>query len=340
MASQQARDDVAVATGNDLPATGAVDWFDGLQRRHPVLGFPLAVQKRYVEDRGGWLAAIITYYGFFALIPLLLVLVTVMSIVLRDDPTMLDRILNAVWDQLPFVGEDIRRSVQPVAGDPRVVVVAMVVALWGGAKAMKVCQDSLNRMWGVPRYRRPGFASRLWRGLAVIVLFGVGIVGTALVTGITLGLRLPLLATVGTAVATVVANTAITLGLYRLLVDRRLTARQVLPGAIVVGFGTYVLTMVGGLHVQRVIANASSLYGSFGTMIGLFAWIALTVQVFVYGTLIDVVRSERLWPRSIAGHNLGAADRRAIALTAERSLLASREQLADGSSAPRASHPT
>ena len=83
------------------------------------------------------------------------------------------------------------------------------------------------------------------------------------------------------------------------------------------------LTLVGGLYVQHVIAGASSLYGSFAAMIGLFAWIALLVQVFVYGTLVNVVRAEQLWPRSLTGRSLSDGDRRAAALTAGRSVLIS-----------------
>ena len=137
------------------------DRLDRVQRRYPVLGFPFGVYKRYGEDHGGWLGAIITYYGFFALTPLLLVFVTVMTIVFDDNPTLLNRILDAVWSQLPFVGEDMKKSVKPIAGDPLVVAVAMAVTLWGATNVMKACQDTLNRMWGVPRYRRPGFVAKL-----------------------------------------------------------------------------------------------------------------------------------------------------------------------------------
>ena len=307
---------------------------DGLQQRHRVVGFPIAVVKRYGEDHGSWLGAIISYYGFLALLPLLLVFVTVLSIVFDDDPARRDRILNEVWDLLPFVGNDIRESVTPIAGNPLVVRVAVLVALWGAANVMKVCQDTLNRMWGVPRYRRPGFLSKLWRSIAVLALFGIGVFGNAVITGLTLGLGLPRLEVVATGLATFAATTVITLGLYRLLIARRLTVRQLLPGAVIVGVGTYALTLAGGLYVQRVVSNASSLYGSFAAMVGLFAWVALMVQVFVYGTLTNVVLEERLWPRSLTGREFGDGDRRAVDLTARRSVLVAREQLAGAAPAP------
>lgn len=299
---------------------------DRVQRRHPVFGFPLAVVKRYGEDHGGWLAAILTYYGFFALVPLLLVFVTVLTIIFDDNPTALDRILTAVWDLLPFVGDDIRASVTPIAGNPAVVAAALVVALWGATNVMKACQDTLNRIWGVPRYRRPGFLAKLWRSVAVFALFGLGVIGTAVITGLTLGLELPVLSAVAGGLGSFAANTLITLGLFRLLIARRLTLHQVLPGALIIGAGTYLLTLAGGIYVQRVVAQASSLYGSFAAMVGLFAWIALLVQVFVYGTLVDVVREERLWPRSLDGRDLGDGDLRAIELTARRSLLVSADE--------------
>ncbi len=306
---------------------------DRVQRRYPLFGFPFAVIKRYGEDHGAWLGAIITYYGFFALMPLLLVLVTVLTIVLDNNPEMLDRILTAVWDLLPFVGEDMRESVKPIAGDPVVVAVALVVTLWGATNVMKVCQDTLNRMWGVPRFRRPGFLPKLWRSVAVFALFGLGLIGTAVITGLTLGFHLPVASAVVTGLASSVVNTLITLGLFRLLIARRLTLRQVLPGALIVGTGTYLLTLAGGLYVQHVVAEASSLYGSFAAMIGLFAWIALLAQVFVYGTLVDVVRAERLWPRTLNGRDLGDGDVRAIELTARRSQLISPDVLSGRSSA-------
>ena len=50
--------------------------FDRFQQRHRWLGFPIAVLLKYADDQGGYLAATITYYGFLAIFPLLLLLTT------------------------------------------------------------------------------------------------------------------------------------------------------------------------------------------------------------------------------------------------------------------------
>ena len=48
---------------------------DAWQRAHPVLGFPIAIVKKFGEDGASRLAALTAYYAFFSLFPLLLVFV-------------------------------------------------------------------------------------------------------------------------------------------------------------------------------------------------------------------------------------------------------------------------
>jgi membrane protein len=96
-----------------------------------------------------------------------------------------------------------------------------------------------------------------------------------------------------------------------LLTARRLPWRQHFSGAVVTAIAVAALTIFGGIYVDRVVARASALYGSFASVIGLFAWISLVVQSLVIGNLVNVVRSERLWPRSLSGPPSGAGDSRA-----------------------------
>ena len=61
---------------------------DGWQRRHAPAGFPLAVLKKFGEDRAANLAALIAYYAFFSLFPLLLAFVSILGFVLEDNPSL------------------------------------------------------------------------------------------------------------------------------------------------------------------------------------------------------------------------------------------------------------
>jgi len=55
-----------------------VRWLDRLQRRSRAAGFVIAVIYKHVDDQGSYLAALITYYAFLSLFPLLLLLTTIL----------------------------------------------------------------------------------------------------------------------------------------------------------------------------------------------------------------------------------------------------------------------
>ena len=71
-----------------------VGWLDRLQRRNRPVGFAVAVVYKYVDDQGGYLAALITYYAFVSLFPALLLLTTVLGVVRRVTPTCRNRSWN------------------------------------------------------------------------------------------------------------------------------------------------------------------------------------------------------------------------------------------------------
>src|SRR5579859_2745088 len=81
--------------------------FDRFQQRHGWLGFPFAVLQKYADDQGGYLAATITYYGFFAIFPLLLVLTTVLGFVLRGHRHLQQSIVNSALGQFPIIGRSL-----------------------------------------------------------------------------------------------------------------------------------------------------------------------------------------------------------------------------------------
>ena len=60
---------------------------DAYQRRHRRVGFPIAVVYKFTDDQGSYLTALITYYGFLSLFPLLLVAIAPFAlayVVVRD----------------------------------------------------------------------------------------------------------------------------------------------------------------------------------------------------------------------------------------------------------------
>ena len=105
------------------------------------------------------------------------------------------------------------------------------------------------------------------------------------------------------------------LGAFRALTPKGVPTRKLLPGAITGGICWTVLQVLGTYLVHHFL-HSDSVYGVFGTVLGLLAWIALAVQVTVYCAEINVVLARRLWPRSIVQPPLTEADRASMALQA------------------------
>jgi membrane protein len=286
---------------------------DAYQRRHPWLAFPVAVQKKFGDDEGGDLCAMLTYYGFISLFPLLLVFFTVLGFVLADNPSLQQDIRTSALANVPIIGDQIARNVTSVQGSGVALVLGLLGTLWGGLGIANASQDAFNRVWGVPRAKRPGFLPRVLRDLALLGSIGVAIVATT-VLGSAAGFAS---GNIGWRVAAALVSFALDMALF-LFAFRLLTARELpwavfLPGAALAAVGWEVLHLVGGVYTSHVLNGMSQTYGMFAIVLGALVWIFLQVRVVVYAAEVNVVRREHLWPRSLvsveepAGPSEGAA---------------------------------
>jgi membrane protein len=295
---------------------------DDLQRSHAVLAFPLAVLKKFGDDRASQLAALIAYYGFFSLFPLLLVFATVASFVIQGNPELRERLLNSVLEQFPVVGKQIGqtidKSVRQLSNSPLALTVGIVGALWTGTAVVAAAQNAMDEVWDVPRVERPGIIIRVTRAFLLFFVFGASIVLSTFLTrtGGETGWSAALLRSLSLA-ATVLVSVAVFSFAFRVLTVATVTWRQVLPGAIVAAIGWTALLMLGSWIVDRQISQASAIYGFFATVIGLLAWIYLAAQLFLLAGEVNVVRARRLWPRSLVVPPLTDQDGEVLASQAE-----------------------
>ena len=75
--------------------------FDRSQQKHHWLAVPVAVIKKFADDQGGRLAALVAYYAFFSLFPLLLALVSALGFVLEVHPTLREDVLDTALARIP-----------------------------------------------------------------------------------------------------------------------------------------------------------------------------------------------------------------------------------------------
>lgn len=272
-----------------------LDAVDRYQQRHRWLAIPIAVVRKFSDDQAGSLAALIAYYGFFSLFPLLLVFVTVLGYVLHGDPSAQASIQRHVTSQFPGLNID----VTTISGSIISLIIGIAGALWGGLRVTNASQNAFNKVWAVPHNERPNFLQSRLRGVGVLaflgVLFIVSTVASGLVSG---GLGGPLAAVGGIALSLAV-NILLFLAAFRMLTSAELETRELLPGTLVASVLWAILQSVGGIYVNHVIRHAGKTYGTFATVIGLLSWLYLGAQITIYAAEINVVRARHLWPRSL-----------------------------------------
>jgi YihY family inner membrane protein len=291
---------------------------DDVQRRHTALAFPFAVLKKFGDDRASQLAALISYYGFFSLFPLLLLFVTVVALVVRDDPDLRQRLLDSAVSQFPIVGTRIGKTIDDLTRSSFTLSIGVVGALWSGTAVVAAAQHAMDEVWDVPRVERPGIANRVMRAFLLLFVFGASIVVSTLLagTGGDTGWNATLLKTLSLA-GTALVSVAVFAFAFRVLTVAHVSWRDVLPGAVFAAVAWTILLMLGGWLVDRHLRNASHVYGFFAIVIGLLAWISLAAQLFLLAAEINVVRVRRLWPRSLAAPPLENKDREVLAGQAE-----------------------
>jgi membrane protein len=297
----------------------AVRAADQLQQRHAWLAVPVAVWKKFGDDQAGNLAALVAYYAFVAIFPLLLVLVTVLDIVLKNDSGLRQRVLNAALTQYPVVGPDLEHSIGRLHGTGFALVIGLLGTFFGARGVANALQNALNSAWEIPFERRPSFPWSWLRSFALIFVIGLGFIVTTSLTTLAGGAG-RVLPGVGDVLA-VAVSLALNFGLFWLgfwlATAREVTWRQLRLGAVCSAIVWQVLQTFGGYFLSHQLAHASPLYGTFALVLGLIAWFYLQAELTLYAVEINVVRAYRLWPRSIAPPPYTEQDRRAYELYAD-----------------------
>ena len=161
---------------------GVSERIDTFQRRHRWAAVPVAVGYKFIDDEGVYLVAVLSYYGFVSLFPLLLLAVTILGFVLRDDPAAQQAVLSSALRNMPVIGDQLRENVDSLDGSLTALGVGLLVALYGALGVTHAAQYTLNRVWAVPKAARPSVQSAYGRGLLMIVLAGTGILLSAVAT--------------------------------------------------------------------------------------------------------------------------------------------------------------
>ncbi len=290
---------------------------DRLQREHAPAAFSVGVLKKYGEDQGGQLAALITYYGFVSLFPLLLVFVTILGFILEGNPSLRAEIEKGTLGKFPLLGDSLK--LHALSGSGVALAIGLALTLLGGLAITNVAQFALNRMWGVPFRRRPDFFMSRLRGLRLLGVLGVLSVLSSIAGGFVGASEHGSVSAwqlVAGVLVSLLVNCALFFSAFHMLTAARIPWRDHAPGVAVATVLFTALQYFGGLYISHELKHTSPLYGSFALVLGLLAWLYLCAHATLIAIEVNVVRAQRLWPRTLFGDELLESDKRAISAAA------------------------
>jgi membrane protein len=289
--------------------------FDHRQQEIKGVRFIAAVYKKFQDDQGGQMAALISYYAFVSLFPLLLVFVTILGFVLHGDPSLQEKILSGTLKEFPILSETLHPK--SIKGSPTALVIGIVGALLAGMGITNASRNAFDRIWAVPFKHRASFFGSKLKNLAMLAILGsLAIVAT--VVGGFVGSASHGTGTVVASIAvSLLGNCVLFLLAFRLLTSVSPPWRQLIPGAVTAAIFWQLLQSLGGLYLSHILKHTQPLYGVFALVLGILAWLYLGGQLTILAAEVNVVKYRELWPRSFFGDPLLPADRRALTDTAE-----------------------
>jgi len=275
-------------------------WFDDLQLRRPILGFPLAVFNKYGDDEGGNQAALITYYGFVSLFPLLLVLFSVIDRVSKNNKGFEERVISAALHYFPGTAEEIAQNIHGYHRTGLSLLVGLLITIYGARGISSALQNASNKLWQIPKRRRPNFWNATARSFGIIILGGGGMILTTLILSYTnnissKGYFFKFLITLLALFMNVLVFTLV----FRLATVSQVKTRWLINGAVVAAIFWQILQYLGGYLLLHQLKRSSQFYGTFALVLGMLFWIYLQAEVTMYAIEINVVRIKKLWPRKL-----------------------------------------
>jgi YihY family inner membrane protein len=296
-----------------------LDQLDQAQERSGPLSVTLATVKKFSEDQSTGLAAMIAFWAFFSVFPLLLVTVTILDLALPASDK--NSVLTRVADMFPLLEP---KSIGHLTGSWWPILLGSLTALYSGVSVIGTMQNAFNKAWEVPQHERPSKLKQIARSLAVLATIGVGLVLTTFVssfiTSSANGVHLGAAGHVGGYLLAVVLDVFLVTATFRILTERDVTIRDVLPGGILAGVAFFVLQELSAFIISRHLKSAQGTYGHFATVITILWWFYLQSLITMFGAQLNVVLKDRLYPRSLVNGPRTEADHRALqAYAAERS---------------------
>lgn len=279
----------------------------------PLARRAIRLNERHGEDAGGYLAASIAYYAFLSFFPLVLLALSVIGFVLDARPDLQAQMQDAVAESVPglegLVGRNLQRVADARAGAG---IIGLFGLIWTGAGVVGAGRNALREVFREGPHQE-GWRDKVWLvgvtiGLGTMALVATGLAGMA--ASLQAGGPIGILLRVAGGVVAFGLDLGLFLLAYRVLAQKGITWRRLLPGAAFAAVGWTILKLLGTWYATTTVERSSSVYGPFAATIAVLVILYLAARMFVYGAELNAVLTEEKGGGPVGDRN-GETDRNA-----------------------------
>jgi membrane protein len=238
-------------------------------------------------------AAGISYFCLFALIPSILVIISLADAFLgwMDlKRTVIQCIIDLFPGSRQFLIVNLSEIISP---STPVILSCVVVVLWSSSWILSFIESSINRAWGVSNYRT--FWQSRWRSIAFMLLVGISLLSSSAIT-VYINARRAHSSHITSSEASyligwfwyfmlfgaglLIAVLVFTL-VFKWMPHRKVFWEEAFAGAAV----TTIMWEIGGFIFSHIVPyfDYQRIYGRMGAIIALLAWVYASNLIMLFG---------------------------------------------------------
>lgn len=246
--------------------------------------------RRHLTGRN---AAVLAYYGFFTIFPLMMAATTILGFVLEDDPDLQERIVDSALSNIPVIGAQIEENAGDITGSYWALIIGLLIALWGSLKAFVAVQGAFDDCWEIDVDDRPNGMIQRAKALIGILVIGFAQVAAVVLASLVGQADLPAFSQYLIVFGGLVLNVVVFALMYRFLTSRSLDFSMLWPGAVLAAVLYTALQMVGTNLVANSLKNAQDVYGAFAGTLALLTWLSFNALISLFGAELNSALDRR-----------------------------------------------
>lgn len=243
------------------------------------------------------LGAQLAYYLMLSFFPFLIFLMMVLGYSSLNSLDIIEGLRNLVPESAFHLIKSIVTEVLNTRSSS-ILGISVVLTIWTASSGFRAAIKGINKAYEIKETR--SFLKRVIIAIICTFLLVITIFGTLilLVFGNILGDYLANILPFEFAIKTlwnwlrygiiIFTMMVVFAGLYRYTPCKRMSWREVFPGAVVSTIGWLITSMGFSFYVNN-FSNYSQLYGSLGAVFILMTWLYLSSMIFILGVEINAV---------------------------------------------------